>query len=713
MKRFISILLVLLMLVSASSLLISCKTKIDSGKEAAKLLLANERLDEKVLDKIDLGIDGTNVVNLSSGTPLDLSSTEKYMRLSDTLGVHYTWTEFKQHSHSMVEFTQFMKTIEGIVENAASSIERMKSNVGVTDKWVSSGIVSNEEHMLRVYENMDMLIIKQNSQNGLNVCLRYTNESAKNVYEIYSFYKYEDGDSSRMKLVYIPGERYEWASQHANGFNDYFIAENSRGYWVATRYGVQDTHATFFPLIIKDGLGYGGMVEAAAPIDERDMGRGLSIGAYSVFDPINNRELFRVYKYDDSAEVEVYFTAIKDGFVSVSTDNATDDLNDGIYQTGYLNKLVTLAGEYSATESEVLGQFAFSGGYIQHYYGDEFDYGNIKFKIKYEESKDLNDYILGFDDYLSSLGLTLYCDMETVKNSLYHGELYCQEFGTSFKWNGYKMSSFENAQKAREVFLNDTSTALGYYDEVKDFPQSDTKQKLSNDTDFADIDNIVMGESSYANGVITVSGVGISITDTALFENGLEYVLKLGLALCDEGGNPISVNTVSLKGDNESAISYTGGDIMLNASGNYQVPKNLVEGNYALVIYASDKDGIRTSKMEKLAFVSIEEGKLDSSAMDIEISSINNNLHATYTIKNTRYIDMTATKDTYSYNEIRRIVMQEILAYGYPDSSAVLEYENGDDVDKNASLGKGTYRMIAYLPTSDGLAQSYVYLTIK
>ena len=68
------------------------------------------------------------------------------------------------------------------------------------------------------------------------------------------------------------------------------------------------------------------------------------------------RELFRVYKYDDSAEVEVYFTAIKDGFVSVSTDNATNDLNDGKYQTGYLNKLVTLGGEYSASESEVLGK---------------------------------------------------------------------------------------------------------------------------------------------------------------------------------------------------------------------------------------------------------------------------------------------------------------------------------------------------------------------
>ena len=222
-----------------------------------------------------------------------------------------------------------------------------------------------------------------------------------------------------------------------------------------------------------------------------------------------------------------------------------------------------------------------------------------------------------------------------------------------------------------------------------------------------------MGENTYENGVISVSNVGISITDTALFENGLNYVLKLGLALCDENGNPISVNTLALKSDNESVITYTGGDVMLTAGGNYTVPKNLSQGDYVLVVYAADTDGIRVSKMEKLAFVSIEEGELDSTAMDIEISNINDNFHATYTIKNTRYIELTATKDTYSYDEIRRVIMQEILAYGYPDSSAVLEYENGTEVNKTDSLSKGTYRMTAYLPTSDGLAQSYVYLTIK
>ena len=40
-------------------------------------------------------------------------------------------------------------------------------------------------------------------------------------------------------------------------------------------------------------------------------------------------------------------------------------------------------------------------------------------------------------------------------------------------------------------------------------------------------------------------------------------------------------------------------------------------------------------------------------------------------------------------------------------------YESGEEIDTSASLGKGTYKMTAYLPTSDGLAQSYVYLAIK
>lgn len=721
MKKIISILLVIVMVLAMSASLVGCKTKIDSGNEAAKLLLANERLDGKVLSKIDLGLDGTKVVNLSSGTPLKMKTENDYIRLSDRFGVHYTWTDFENHSHSMVEFTQFMKSIESIVEDASSDIERMKNKIGVTDKWVEGGFLQKEEHMLRVYDNMDMLIIKSYRHNSLDVCIRYTNENAKNVYEIYSFYDYGTGETARMKLLYIAGERYEWSSQHSNGFSDYFIAENSRGYWIATRYDVGNQAASFWPLIIKDGLGYGGTVHLNSYehrdeqlVDFINTPNGLSIGPVSVFDPQNNRELFRLANGGSYGIVEVYFTAIKNGFVSVSTDNAEIDTEDNVYSTGHLNKLVTTKGEYSATESYKKGEFYFNGGYVQHYYGDDFDYGSIRFRIDYESpDKTLYDYILGFGEYASSLGLELYGNMEYVKQSLFHATVYCESFDKSFVWNGYKMSSYENALSAKQVFLDDTDKALGYYNEVKDFPKSDVRQKLSADAKFAEIATLIMGENTYANGKVIVSNVVATITDTTLFENGYDYTLKLGLALCDSEGNPISVNTVALKSNNESLITYAGGEAVLKAGGEYLLPKNLSQGDYALVVYASNSDGIRVSEMKKLAFVEIEEGKLDSTAMDIDITNVDNSLHATYTIKNVRNITMNATKEAYSYSEVRRVIMQEILAYGYPDSEATLQYENGNEVDTGASLGKGTYRMIAYLNTSDGIAQSYVYLTIN
>ena len=720
MKRIVSLIVVVAMMLAMLTFLPSCKKKIDTGTEAAKLLLANERLDSKALSKIDLGLNGEKVANLNSGTPLKLTQGSDYMRLSNDLGYSHTWTEFENHSHSMVEFTQFMKTIENTVEDVAGDIERMKNKVGVTDKWVEGGFLQNEEHMLRVYENMDMLIIKKHRHNALYVCLRYTNESAKNVYEIFSFYQYDDGDSARMRLLYIPGERYEYAGEHANGFSDYFIAENSRGYWVATRYSIGNQSASFWPLIIKDGLGYGGSVEVQDT--DRDLGlmigflpvaKGVSVGPYSVFDPQSNRELFRLTDNGDSGLVEVYFSGIKGGFVSVSTNEAALDTEDNIYSTGNLTNLVTTKGSYESLESDKKGEFYFNGGYVQHYYGDNFDYGTIQFRVNYEDGKGLNDYLVGFGDYAKSIGLELYGDMGNAKNSLFLANEFCRNFDSSFEWNGYKMSSYKNVLSARKVFQDSTSTALGYYEEVKDFPKSEDRQKLSNNASFAEIANLVIGESTYKDGKINASNIAITITDTALFENGLDYTLKLGLSLCDSNGNPISVNTVALKADSENVIKYSGGEVVLSAGGEYLLPKNLDGGEYVLVVYATTKDGIRVSEMKKLAFVEIQEGKLDSTAMDIEISNVESNLHATYTIKNVRYISMEATKNSYSYNEVRRVIMQEILAYGYPDSEATLQYENGDEVDKNTSLGKGTYRMRAYLNTSDGIAQSYVYLTIN
>ena len=94
---------------------------------------------------------------------------------------------------------------------------------------------------------------------------------------------------------------------------------------------------------------------------------------------------------------------------------------------------------------------------------------------------------------------------------MYLAKLYCNEFASAFKWNGYEMSSYENAQKAKQEFLNATDTALNCYEEVKDFPKAETRQKLSKDAKFAEISGLVMGENIYSNGKILASNVAITI----------------------------------------------------------------------------------------------------------------------------------------------------------------------------------------------------------
>ena len=60
----------------------------------------------------------------------------------------------------------------------------------------------------------------------LSVYKRYTDENAKNVYEMYIFSLNGEEIMGRIKLVFIPGERYEFHYAHANGFKDYFITDS-------------------------------------------------------------------------------------------------------------------------------------------------------------------------------------------------------------------------------------------------------------------------------------------------------------------------------------------------------------------------------------------------------------------------------------------------------------------------------------------------------
>ena len=709
MKKVLSVLLIAAMLTSVAALA-GCNCSIfDSGIKtgtlAAKLLLANERLDERVLgEKIDVGLSKKESKTLDENTlgfpTVSLLSS----------GAGHTWSAFPTISASMEEFSQFMESVEHEVATVAEDIVHMKKNVGVTDKWVKVGY---QTHMLRVYDTYDVLIVK-GEYGDIHVYYRYTDERAKNVYEMFSFMSYDDGTTGEIRTMCVPGERYEYMYNNSGGFTDYFIAENSRGYWMNTRFGYHRdengyTNVSFSPYIVKDGLGFGAFltVDSDNPT--------LSNAWYSIFDPDESRELFRVREGSDRYLCDLYMTAIKSGFVSVSADNADYDAESDVYQTAALNTLTTGKGAWAASEDEKAlpkNDFAFTSGYVQHLYGEEIDYGSLEFTM-IDPQMSLVAACRAFENHANSLGLTLYCDMDTVARSLEHASLLSDSFGESFRWNGYAMDSIYGMEQARDALQVQFDNARASYEEVKNFETVSEKQTLSSDAHFAKLKLSAKGENRFAQSTVSLSGISVSTSDVDLFENGKEYVLKVGISLLDEKGDPISVNTVPLAGTAGESTVFDKDSITLTLSGDYAIPKNLDRGRYAAVLYVATKDeGIRVSELTKIAFVNIENGEIESSAMAIEALSQDEHLILDYEIKNTRRVTLEVTKESYTYDEIKRSIQLEILAYGSPYHGAVLEYENGTAVEEGTALGKGTYRMMCYLSTGDGLAQSYVYLTV-
>ena len=132
------------------------------------------------------------------------------------------------------------------------------------------------------------------------------------------------------------------------------------------------------------------------------------------------------------------------------------------------------------------------------------------------------------------------------------------------------------------------------------------------------------------------------------------------------------------------------------------------------MVYAATADEeIRVSEMVKIGSFSTYNEKLESAAMDITVKSVDDALHLIYAIKNSYTVEITSAGKKYTSKEIERLINVEVLRKGAPFSGAVLEYADGSAVGEKSDLGTGTYRMMCYLNTTDGLAQSYIYLVIN
>lgn len=708
MKRIVSVILIVALMLGMTSILSGCK-KVKGGTEAAKLLLANERLDENLLGSdIDVGLD----------KPMELAALERMASLDrlysggSQVASAYTWDKFAKSNSTADQFESFIGNTELSAKYAAEDIARMKNRVGIVDKWVN---VNFEKQMLRVYESRDVLIV-DGQHDQIDVIYRYTDENANNVYEMYFFIEYDDGGWGKGKSIYIPGERYENYIIQSGGNHDYVIMENTRGYWMCTRFSYLPageinsyTSASFTPLIIKDGFCYA--THVSTPYGENT--DELDINGYSIGDIASGCELLSLNENSGSYLFNLPLSAVESGLVSIGADELSY-VDGEVKDTNMINTVTTVKGSYTLDELRT-DKVSIRGGEVRYDYGDEEYSGWLNINTSFDKDEiPLHTAIEEVVAYLDTLGIKLRRGASDMAIALDHARLFAEDFGSSFIWNGYDVSTRENMAAAEADLQSDIDAAWAEYLAVKDFETVHIRQRLDSNLDFADMGIVSMGENSYSNGTVTLSGITTQVADTTLFEGGKEYTLKVALSLCDENGNPISVNTLPLSGGENINVAFNGDSVTLTASGSFTVPKNLTEGDYALVVYgASADDGIRVTEMVKVGSFSTYDESLKSEAMDIQVKTVSGTLHVKYTIKNSISISMTATKDSYTAEELERVVMREILKHGAPFPEASLEYKSGEQIPYGEELGRGEYRMMCYLNTSDGLAQSYIYIEVK
>ena len=710
MKKVISLLLVMTMMLGVASVLSGCK-RVKGGTEAAKLLLANERLDAKVLSRdIDFGFGGF----LNSSSVETEVSLPTYYADGRSKTSKYTWSDFAIDNEVASQFESFVLNTQNYAAFASEDIDNMKNKVGIVDKWVQVGF---EKHMLRVFESRDMLLVTGGGDQD-DVIYRYTDENANNVYEMYFFIDYDDGSSGKGKFLCIPGERYETYVIQSNGFYDYFIMENTRGYWMITRFGYSTREsgvvdAGFTTMIIKDGLGCAAYVTLSNESYPDSITNEPNSAMFTVVDMENGCELITAMTSGSNYSFDVPLAAISSGLVSVGGNEAHVG-EEGVVDSGVIDVINTVKDSYESGYSSE-DDIRFSNGFVQYDYLKKTYGGDLNFRTEMNTDEvSLHSALTKLVEHLGDMGLTLRGDVETMVRGIDHASLVGKEFGSIFEWNGYKMSSVENFMAANRVLLDQIDQAKADFDEAKDFGSAFIRQELDDGVRFENLGILNMGANEYSNGVITLENINARVMGNTLLESGKEYTLKVALALCDENGNPSSVNIVPLKGGNAGKTGYNKDTITLSTSGSFTVPKNLHEGDYALVVYGASADsGIRVTEMVKIGSFATYNEKLESTAMDINVISVEGNLHVKYAIKNFHNMTVKATKDSYTVAELERMAIREILQYGAPFTGAVLEYKNGDKIENGATLGRGEYRLMCYLNTSDGLAQSYIYLEIK
>lgn len=713
MKKFITLLLTLVMLLS---LLVGCRgftlPEGLSGSDAAKLLLANERLNAQLLKtEGDIFENGVEVMNnlaatalsnlnatYTSGKTYTAATLSKVRNASTVLegdysgrveisGDNFVWSGFEENNNS---YDAFKSTTDGIVSSAnlcAELIDNIKKNVRVVDKWVDTG---NAQYYLSVAENSETLYERNLTDNQLTVCKRYKNADGDDVYELYIA-----NDSYKERSTYIPGKRYERSSinDYSDHTEDYFVADNSRGYWETYVVGVAPAHYNVSYFIMKGDICYDAFYDSKN-------------GSLPLLKVMSADKATDIINFSNNS-VSVKFS----GFNGIRSVEAPADSVS--YVTGEYANLssgekatvnLTNGRSLHFGDSFVNDKVQISGIHVG--FGGEFGYtGEITLNIQGETNIEVLENLKGF---LSEVGLTCRRDINGVYAGIHRAYVELDSIIKYYTWNGVSVTTEAGIAQAitKEKARFDSMAAL--YTAVKDSAVIDINdtEAIEMNIKFAPITEKSFSGVRLDGGRISVGGGSLTIEDTTLYVEGEPYKVKFALANQNSGLVHLDIaNLSSIKYANEEKLTVT------TPSLEFELPA-LSEGKYTLVAYIATSDSVRASAYTPVAVESILNMPITIQNTTVSAEKGEGNaLVITYKGTNDSVVTL-STEKAIDYKEFKALVSGEAFELGTPSDIIEVYSGNGYTALKGneSKIANGKYRIAYKNHNGSKLHEGYLYV---
>lgn len=692
---------ILLLVLTCTALLSGCSNgeKV-VGSEAAKLLLANERLESEKLKKVNIDILNTNTpkkakrmsrINLNAKKINSRKGKSEIGSKVNKDGNTYTWTDFGEYSNDISYFESFVKSIEQQTNEAGKIIDSAKSKIDSNDVWVKSLMY---QELLNVSSNEDVVIRRNN--NYYQIVKRTTNTEGE---EIYDSFQAELDKTYGTRVRKLSDYRYEYSHiSEENDFEHFFIADKSRGYWIAQS---PFNEREFSTTVIKDDMCY----EFTVDMEDNNISTLQVLTPDQKYDVVNIiGDSFEFYAGAFTNIKSMSMTTTEDKVINLSDYDYSgtdyhllyDDSTKQYYTTGNKSADVNIDGGLTLKVGDkfVNGNVEVTRGLVAGLADGM--YGEFSIDVKGNTLKEKIDNVKGF---INETGLKFVRDQESVLKSIELAYADAQTAVHSIVWNNNLLDSVEKYGDSRNLEKEKLLSFNNLFSEVKDNTVLSRNQQGSLDrkTKFP---YIVKSSfvADYKENIVTIQNTSAKVNDFTLFENGKEYKLQFALAEYSEEEQGY-FDLIPIETTNPFTTAYNGQEEFSVTASNLEFVIPIVsEGQYELVTYISDDEGIRVTRPQPVKFNSIESNSVDVHNITIEINKTDEELlNVTSRINNNVVLQIENPKQTYSYTELYKLLTTEAYKYGIVTSTEIEKLNNDNSWSKvnstDQALSNGTYRI--------------------